>query len=81
MRSIAKLAVLLAASGCSSDSEPPSSGPLEEGPPIKVVREVAVAFHDDGGEFLFHPTDLVLVGDSLIVVDNGNDRLVILDTA
>jgi hypothetical protein len=46
-----------------------------------VVREVAVAFHDDGGEFLFHPTDLVLVGDSLIVVDNGNDRLVILDTA
>lgn len=72
---------VLALVACSSTPEPPETGPLEVGDPIRVVREAGVAFQDDGEEFLFHPSDLALAGDSLIVVDNGNDRIVILDTA
>lgn len=62
-------------------TDAPDDGPIREQSPIRVLREMAVAFNDSSDEFLFHPTDLALAGDTLIVVDNGNDRIVFVDTA
>ena len=83
MQRIARfVCIALICSACGVESGTlDESGPIPEGPTIRIVRELAVAYHEDAEDFLFHPTDLVLAGDTLIVVDNGNDRLVFLDTA
>jgi hypothetical protein len=72
------LAVVVSACAAESVNEA-ATGPLEEDAPIEVIREVAVAYEDDDEDILFHPTDVALAGDTLVVVDNGNDRLVFLD--
>ncbi|MGH7502757.1 MAG: hypothetical protein ACREL7_13500 [Longimicrobiales bacterium] len=66
--------------GCGVDaSNDEGSGPLREDGPIRIVREIAVAYEAEGEDFLYRPTDVVLSGDTIVVVDNGNDRLVLLD--
>ncbi len=61
-----------------------ASGVMEEQRPSLVLEAVEASGPKAAGEHpveLFHTTDLALVGDTIVLVDSGNDRLVLLDAS
>jgi len=73
------LALLVAAAGCRHGEQPRSDAAVEAGP-VEPVRLVATGPAAAGGPVeLYRPYDMALIGDSIALVDNGNDRLVLLD--
>ena len=57
-------------------------GPMPEDSPIPVRALLSEAFAErESTDFLFRPNDIVLAGDTAVVLDTGNDRLLFLDTS
>lgn len=82
-RRLAVILVALALHACSGAPDAGEPEVIEEAAPLVASRILARGPQDEPGSSvdLFRTTDVAFVGDSLAIIDNGNDRVVLLDSA
>lgn len=80
-RRVVPLFLAAAQAGCGTGSAAPSDVLADAGT-LRIEKRIARGPIATTGVpvDLFYPTDLLVLGDSIYIVDNGNDRVVVLDT-
>jgi len=76
------LALLWAVPGCGDRTPDKAAEMVELTPPLTVTSLLASGpLSEPPGEVeLFHPTSLAPLGDTIVIADSGNDRVVAVDT-